>query len=148
MRFWVVAIFLSSSLFGSFAQQCGSNAPCANGMCCSQYGYCGTTSDYCCSGCQSQCSCGGPTPTPGGGVASIISSSLFDQMLLHRNDAACPANGFYTYNAFIAAANAFGAFGTTGDADTIKREIAAFLAQTSHETTGILAFFLVNLISF
>ncbi|KAI8536881.1 hypothetical protein RHMOL_Rhmol10G0290900 [Rhododendron molle] len=57
-------------------------------------------------------------------------------MLKHRNDAACQGNGFYTYEAFIAAANAFGGFGTTGDDATKKREIAAFLAQTSHETTG------------
>lgn len=71
-----------------------------------------------------------------GGVGSIISKSIFDQMLKHRNDANCPANGFYTYEAFIAAANSFGAFGTTGDTDTRKREVAAFLAQTSHETTG------------
>lgn len=71
-----------------------------------------------------------------GGVDSIISKSLFDEMLKHRNDGNCPANGFYTYEAFIAAANSFGAFGTTGDSDTRKREIAAFLAQTSHETTG------------
>ncbi|KAJ4776453.1 Endochitinase [Rhynchospora pubera] len=57
-------------------------------------------------------------------------------MLKHRNDAACPGNGFYTYNAFITAANSFNGFGTTSDTDTQKREIAAFLAQTSHETTG------------
>jgi chitinase len=57
-------------------------------------------------------------------------------MLKHRNDGGCPGKGFYTYNAFISAANAFSGFGTTGDADTRKREIAAFLGQTSHETTG------------
>nr|CAD1821280.1 unnamed protein product [Ananas comosus var. bracteatus] len=70
------------------------------------------------------------------GVASIISSDLFDEMLKHRNDAACPAHEFYQYEDFIAATNAFVDFGTTGDLDTRKREIAAFLAQTSHETTG------------
>jgi len=57
-------------------------------------------------------------------------------MLLHRNDAACPARGFYTYAAFVAAANAFPGFAATGTADARKREVAAFLAQTSHETTG------------
>ncbi|XP_042425175.1 endochitinase-like [Zingiber officinale] len=71
-----------------------------------------------------------------GGVVAIISASLFDQMLKHRNDAACPASGFYTYNAFVTAANSFPGFGTTGDAATQNREVAAFLAQTSHETTG------------
>ncbi|CAD5182054.1 unnamed protein product [Musa acuminata subsp. malaccensis] len=57
-------------------------------------------------------------------------------MLKHRDDAACPAKGFYTYDAFVAAAAAFRGFATTGDADTRKREVATFLAQTSHETTG------------
>nr|AYN74359.1 chitinase 5 [Eucommia ulmoides] len=69
-------------------------------------------------------------------VGSIVSGSLFDQMLRHRNDGGCPARGFYTYEAFISAARSFGGFGTTGDLATRKREIAAFLAQTSHETTG------------
>ncbi|KAJ3691325.1 hypothetical protein LUZ61_020489 [Rhynchospora tenuis] len=114
------------------AEQCGSQAGgalCPDNLCCSQYGWCGNTSDYCGEGCQSQC-------TPSGGVASIVTSALFEQMLKHRNDAACPGQGFYTYNAFITAANSFSSFGTTGDDSTRKREIAAFFAQTSHETTG------------
>lgn len=69
-------------------------------------------------------------------VGSLLSKDMFEDMLKHRNDANCPANGFYTYEAFIDATKAYGAFGTTGDQDTRKREIAAFLAQTSHETTG------------
>ncbi|WOK94648.1 chitinase 1 [Canna indica] len=73
-----------------------------------------------------------------GSIASLIRQSIFDQMLKHRNDANCPAKGFYTYDAFIAAAAAFTrrGFATTGDVDTRKRELAAFFAQTSHETTG------------
>ncbi|KAL2611435.1 hypothetical protein R1flu_023127 [Riccia fluitans] len=38
------------------AQQCGSqagNAECSSNLCCSQYGYCGSSSDYCGAGCQS-----------------------------------------------------------------------------------------------
>lgn len=69
-------------------------------------------------------------------LSSLLSKSAFDNLLKHRNDAACPAKGFYTYEAFIQAARTFGAFGTTGDTNTRKREIAAFLGQTSHETTG------------
>nr|prf chitinase class I:ISOTYPE=CH6 [Oryza sativa] len=120
-------------------EQCGSQAGgalCPNCLCCSQYGWCGSTSDYCGAGSASQCSggCAGRPPSSGGGsVASIISPSLFDQMLLHRNDQV-RAKGFYTYDAFVAAANAYPDFATS-DADTCKREIA-FLAQTSHETTG------------
>lgn len=137
----LLAFLLSLLAGGVFAEQCGRQAGgalCPGGLCCSQYGWCGTTTpDYCGPGCQSQCS--GVTPSPGppsGGVGSLISQSLFDQMLKHRNDAACQGRGFYTYNAFIAAANSFNGFASTGDTATRKREIAAFLAQTSHETTG------------
>nr|QBZ68892.1 chitinase 1 [Lilium longiflorum] len=144
----VLLISVSAILFHCLAQQCGTQrggAVCPGGLCCSQFGYCGSTIAYCGDGCQSQCigggsgggsGGGGGGGEAGGGVSSIINSSLFNQMLLHRNDAVCPANGFYTYDAFIAAANSFRGFGSTGDADTQKREIAAFLAQTSHETTG------------
>nr|GME09902.1 basic endochitinase-like [Ipomoea batatas] len=69
------------------------------------------------------------------GVGSIVTKPLFDQMFKHRSEGNC-AKGFYTYEAFIQAANAYPAFGTTGDINTRKREIAAFLGQTSHETTG------------
>jgi basic endochitinase B len=153
LKFFPLALFCLVTLSITSitqAQQCGSQAggaTCANNLCCSQYGYCGSTEAYCGTGnCQSQCgggsSGGGSSGGGGTGVASIISSSLFDQMLKHRNDAACPGNGFYTYDAFIAAANSFSGFGTTGDADTQKREIAAFLAQTSHETTGMVSLIL------
>ncbi|TVU31836.1 hypothetical protein EJB05_23549, partial [Eragrostis curvula] len=70
------------------------------------------------------------------GVGSIITRSVFDNMLKQRNNAACPAKGFYTYDAFIAAAKAFPSFGNTGDLATRKRELAAFFGETSHETTG------------
>ncbi|KQK09291.1 basic endochitinase A [Brachypodium distachyon] len=144
----VVAMLVAAALLAvsARAEQCGSQAggaTCPNCLCCSRFGFCGSTSDYCGSGCQSQCSgCGNTpvTPTPsgggGGGVSSIVPRSLFDRMLLHRNDAACQAKGFYTYDAFVAAANSFPGFATTGGADVRKREVAAFLAQTSHETTG------------
>ncbi|PRQ25094.1 putative chitinase [Rosa chinensis] len=69
-------------------------------------------------------------------AAGLVSQNTFDQILKHRNDGGCPAKWFYTYDAFIAAAKAFPGFATTGDTATRKREIAAFLAQTSHETTG------------
>lgn len=125
---------LSALTRGASAEQCGSQAGgklCPGGQCCSKYGWCGTTPEYCANGCQSQCGGGG-----GGDVSGLISRATFNQLLKHRNDAGCPAKGFYTYDAFVAAAKSFPAFGTTGDATVRKREIAAFLAQTSHETTG------------
>jgi hypothetical protein len=69
------------------------------------------------------------------GVGSVITQSLYDTMLPNRDNPLC-ASGFFTYDAFIAAAESFPAFGTTGSADDIKRELAAFFGQTSHETTG------------
>eukprot|EP01018_Ginkgo_biloba_P011146 Gb_03376 [translate_table: standard] len=70
------------------------------------------------------------------GMESIISETLFDQIFLHRNDTACPARGFYTHESFIRAARSYPKFGNTGDLSIRKKEIAAFLAQISHETTG------------
>ncbi|KAG6579149.1 Chitinase 10, partial [Cucurbita argyrosperma subsp. argyrosperma] len=69
-------------------------------------------------------------------VASLISEELFKELFLHKDDSACPANGFYSYQSFIEATKKFPKFGTTGCLATRKREIAAFLAQISHETTG------------
>ncbi|XP_060667439.1 endochitinase-like [Ziziphus jujuba] len=147
MMFWGLTIIsLLFSIQGSLAEQCGSRvggATCPGGLCCSQYGWCGTTPEYCTNGCQSQCSAssgmgggggGGSGRGHGGGGNIPISRSTFDEILKHRND--CPSRGFYSYDAFIASARAFPGFGTTGDEATRKREIAAFLGQTSHETSG------------
>ncbi|KAL5706229.1 chitinase [Ranunculus cassubicifolius] len=137
----LVLLSLASFFLAAWAQQCGSQAGgalCANNLCCSEFGFCGDTAAYCGGDrCQSQCQPGGtPTPTPsGGGISSIIPESLFNEMLKHRSDTNCQG-GFYTYAAFIEAAASFGDFGTVGDETTRKREIAAFFAQTSHETTG------------
>ncbi|KAH0650018.1 hypothetical protein KY284_029930 [Solanum tuberosum] len=59
MKFVVVIVTILALLLSvANAQQCGSQAGgalCANRLCCSQYGYCGTTPAYCGPGCQSQC---------------------------------------------------------------------------------------------
>lgn len=70
------------------------------------------------------------------GVGSIITQSVFESMLPNRDNSLC-SPGFYTYDAFITAANSFPAFGTSGSSDELtRRELAAFFGQTSHETTG------------
>ncbi|KAE8807254.1 Chitinase 10 [Hordeum vulgare] len=72
-------------------------------------------------------------------ISSIVTEEMFSRMFLHKDDAACPANGFYNYSSFVSAAEWFPEFGSGAhhvDADTRKREVAAFLAQISHETTG------------
>ncbi|MCG8474381.1 MAG: chitinase [Cytophagales bacterium] len=45
-------------------------------------------------------------------------------------------NPFYTYEAFLEAASRFPKFCNEGNITLRKRELAAFLANTSHETTG------------
>ena len=125
----IVFLFLISAIRGRSSEQCGwqaGGALCLQGYCCSKYGWCGTTAEYC-TDCQSQCGGGGPTDD----VASLISRATFEEMLKHRNNDDCLAKGFYTYDAFIAAANSFTDFAKTSDTATRKKEIAAFLAQTS-----------------
>ncbi|MQL84243.1 hypothetical protein Taro_016742 [Colocasia esculenta] len=74
---------------------------------------------------------GAPSP-----AASIATEAIYNSLFLHKDDNACPARGFYPYSAFVEATRRFPRFGGAGSPDTRKREIAAFLAQISHETTG------------
>ncbi|MEU4584186.1 glycoside hydrolase family 19 protein [Kitasatospora aureofaciens] len=76
----------------------------------------------------------GPTPTatrttdPGG---FPFSQAQFDQMFPNRNP-------FYTYQGLLDATSAYPGFAATGS-DTVRRqEAAAFLANVSHETGGLL----------
>lgn len=69
-------------------------------------------------------------------ITSLVSEELFESLFLHKDDNACPGKDFYTYESFVDAARCFPGFGSTGSLSTRKREIAAFLAQISHETTG------------
>nr|CAB3447171.1 unnamed protein product [Digitaria exilis] len=109
------------------AQNCG----CAASQCCSRYGYCGTGTDYCGTGCQS-----GPCDVPqtnNVSVASIVTPAFFDALLAQASDN-CEAHGFYTRDAFLAAAGYHPSFGRTGSVDDSKREIAAFFGNANHET--------------
>ncbi|KAF3435003.1 hypothetical protein FNV43_RR22090 [Rhamnella rubrinervis] len=102
---------------------------CTDGRCCSRDGWCGSSDEYCGYGCQSQC-----YPSLGHKVSDIITSDLFYEMLPRLGSSECPGNNFYTYDSFVQSASNFSEFGTTGDLDTRKREIAAFLAHTSSVT--------------
>ncbi|XP_057957965.1 basic endochitinase-like [Malania oleifera] len=132
-------INLASSTLRCGTQLAGDSCP--EGHCCSKWGYCGNTSAHCCHGCQSKCNCLLPpwqadaTAGRADGVADIVTEEVYNEMLPHRGTSPCPG-AFYTYDAFIKASNKFESFGTSGDLETRKREIAAFFAHTSHETTG------------
>ncbi|KAM3344251.1 endochitinase 4-like [Capsicum galapagoense] len=143
-KFTVLSLLFSLLFLTASAEQCGKQAGDARrapGLCCNKFGWCDNTNVYCGPGnCQSQCP-SGPTPKPptlgprpGGDISGVISNSMLDQILKHRNDNACQGKGnFYNYNAFINAVRSFCGFGTTRDIIVRKREIA----QTSHESTGM-----------
>ncbi|MFB6814783.1 glycoside hydrolase family 19 protein [Streptomyces sp. NPDC056347] len=78
-----------------------------------------------------QGSCGGGGGTdPGTPSGFVVSEAQFNQMFPNRNS-------FYTYSGLTAALSAYPAFANTGS-DTVRRqEAAAFLANVSHETGGL-----------
>ncbi|GAA0144542.1 hypothetical protein LIER_04963 [Lithospermum erythrorhizon] len=68
MKYQTIVVFFFALLIVTISaqQQCGrqlGNRVCPNGLCCSQYGYCGSTTAYCGFGCQSQCG-GAKASTP------------------------------------------------------------------------------------
>jgi chitinase len=81
-------------------------------------------SSYTCTG-----SGGGSTGTPDPG-GFVVSEAQFNQMFPSRNS-------FYTYAGLTAALSAYPAFANTGSDTVKKQEAAAFLANVSHETGGL-----------
>ncbi|XP_059445856.1 endochitinase EP3-like [Corylus avellana] len=112
------------------AQNCG----CAANECCSEFGYCGTTSAYCGKNCrEGPCTASPTTPSSGVSVADIVTDAFFNG-IINQGTGDCPGKSFYTRAAFLNALNSYTQFGTTGTADDSKREIAAFFAHVTHET--------------
>ena len=68
-------------------------------------------------------------------LSAIVSRTLFDELFLHRGTAPC-RGAFYTYDAFIRAAEGWPTFASDGTDEVRRREVAAFLANIAHETTG------------
>ncbi|MFC8662692.1 glycoside hydrolase family 19 protein [Streptomyces sp. NPDC057199] len=60
----------------------------------------------------------------------VVSEAQFNQMFPSRNS-------FYTYSGLKAAMSAYPAFANTGSDTVKKQEAAAFLANVSHETGGL-----------
>lgn len=75
-------------------------------------------------------SASGDQDSPSEDGSSLISSTQFDAMFPGRNS-------FYTYAGLMDALAKFPAFAGTGDEETRKRELAAFLANISHESGGL-----------
>jgi basic endochitinase B len=68
-------------------------------------------------------------------LAALLDQALWDQLFLHKDDPAC-SGGNYTLQGLLDAAADYPSFACEGDEPTRRRELAAFLAQISHETTG------------
>nr|VDD57337.1 unnamed protein product [Brassica oleracea] len=75
-------------------------------LCCSQFGFCGSTSDYCGVGCQ-QGPCFAPPPANGVSVDEIVTQEFFNGIIDQAE---------------------------IGSVDDSRREIAAFFAHVTHET--------------
>ncbi|MER7759777.1 glycoside hydrolase family 19 protein [Streptomyces sp. NPDC097619] len=79
---------------------------------------------------QGTCGTGpGPDPDPQPGTF-VVSEAQFQQMFPNRSS-------FYTYAGLTAALSAYPGFATTGGATVSRQEAAAFLANVSHETGGL-----------
>ncbi|MFE3094013.1 chitinase [Streptomyces sp. NPDC059248] len=73
---------------------------------------------------------GGEGPGPGNPGDFVVSEAQFNQMFPNRNP-------FYTYSGLKAALAAYPGFANTGGETIKKQEAAAFLANISHETGGL-----------
>ncbi|MFB7441668.1 glycoside hydrolase family 19 protein [Streptomyces mirabilis] len=72
--------------------------------------------------------CDGSSTPPSDGF--VVSEAQFNQMFPNRSS-------FYTYSGLRAAMSAYPAFANTGSDTVKKQEAAAFLANVSHETGGL-----------
>ncbi|CAN0897419.1 Endochitinase EP3 [Linum grandiflorum] len=125
-------IILSVLLIGALAavaraQNCG----CSSNECCSQWGYCGNTPEYCGNGCQN-----GPCNTNSNGlrVADVVTDEFFNGIIDQSSDNDCPGKSFYSREVFLRALESYSGFARGGSEDDSKREIAAFFAHATHET--------------
>ncbi|KAK1683980.1 hypothetical protein QYE76_044828 [Lolium multiflorum] len=131
--FTFLALGLAALLLSAAGPAAAQNCGCRSNECCSQYGYCGTTSAYCGKGCQS-----GPCTGSGGGTAgvpveSLVTAAFFDGIKSQAGNG-CAGKSFYTRQSFLDGARANPNFGKGRSNDDSKREIAAFFAHVTHET--------------
>ncbi|GLJ38802.1 hypothetical protein SUGI_0790950 [Cryptomeria japonica] len=125
---WVYTLFSLLVLVQVIScQKCG----CSSDICCSQYGYCGTTTAYCGEGCK-EGPCTVKSSNTSSGAFNVLNDTktieLFNGILSGASDN-CEGKDFYTFNSFRVAANAFPGFGSTGSTEIARREVGAFLAN-------------------
>ena len=78
-----------------------------------------------------------PTPTAATLPTFVVTEQQFEAMFPERSP-------FYTYAGLVAATAAYPEFATTGGDRVARREAAAFLANVSHETHGLVHVVEVN----
>ena len=76
------------------------------------------------------CDGGDPPTDPPGTEDFPVSQAQFNQFFPNRNS-------FYTYSGLVTALSAYPGFANSGSETVQKREAAAFLANVSHETGGL-----------
>lgn len=70
-------------------------------------------------------------------IEKFVTKTKFGQVASGlRHKYGCPGAAFYKLDDFLEAAKAFPRFGAEGDDETRIREVMAFFANISHETTG------------
>ncbi|GAB4830140.1 Endochitinase ep3 [Ancistrocladus abbreviatus] len=128
-------IFLAGILAGlSLDLVLGQNCGCSADLCCSQYGYCGSTEAYCGTGCQEgPCHYTANTTKNDVSVPDIVTDEFFNG-IIDQSASTCAGVKFYTRAVFLEALESYPDFGTTGSVDDSKREIAAFFGHVTHET--------------
>ncbi|GER40463.1 chitinase [Striga asiatica] len=125
----LLTVLLLANVKWASAANCSS---CPPKMCCSRFGFCGTTDDYCGNGCQFG-PCTAPRGNNGVNVTNIVTDVFFNN-IIKKSKPSCKGKGFYTRSAFLYALLDFPEFGTQGTVDASKREVAAFFAHVTHET--------------
>lgn len=80
-------------------------------------------------------------------VSDIVTPEFFNG-IIDQAGAECAGKGFYSRDGFLQALNSYPGFGTGGNPDDSKREIAAFFAHVTHETGRKLNFFFCLLVLF
>lgn len=66
-------------------------------------------------------------------VADIVTPEFFNS-IIDQADASCAGKNFYSRDAFLNAHNSYYQFGTSGNDEANKREVAAAFAHFTHET--------------
>jgi L-ascorbate peroxidase len=87
--------------------------------------------------CDTGWECSGSRFCCNGTITDYFKAHHFEELFPRRNDSIAHATGFWSYQAFIAAAAQFEprGFGTTGGKDTGIKEVAAFLGHVGARTS-------------